>query len=75
MKYFVFPFLIVVVILFYILIKENMTNKDLYSKQELIELGLHDIENNNIKIQPYSPEFQSFDIVERLLKANKIILK
>ena len=52
-----------------------MTNKDLYSKQELIELGLHDIDNDNIKIQPYNPQFQSFDIVERLLKANKIILK
>lgn len=75
MKYFVFFVVIILVVTFIFLLKEKMTSKDLYSKEELIELGLHDIDEKNIKVQPYNPEYQSFDIIERLLKANKIILK
>jgi hypothetical protein len=73
MKYFVFLIVIILVVTFIFLLKETMTSNDIYSKEELIELGLHDVDK--VKIQPYNPEYQSFDIIERLLKANKIILK
>lgn len=64
------------IIAFMILIrKEGMALKDIYSKEDLIKLGLHDIEINKVNVFNHPKPVQNFNIIERLRTAKKIILK
>ena len=65
--------LFIIVVIVFLLRKEAMTNNNLYSKEELMELGLFDLEKKN-KIYVKKPRSES-DIIQRLARAKKIILK
>ena len=67
--------LFIIIVIIFLLRKEAMTNKNLYTQEELMELGLFDLEQKKKKKNRKKQPFEESDVIQRLRKAKKIILK